>query len=112
MAIQCGYRCSPDPKNALNDNLTMVKIFEYMAFELPVVLFDLKEGRRLAGSAALYARPNDPVDFANQITTLLDSPELREKLGKWGRMRIEESLNWDVEKNVLLEAYDAALRRS
>lgn len=103
---------SPDPKNALNDNLTMVKIFEYMAFELPVVLFDLKEGRRLAGSAALYARPNDPVDFANQITTLLDSPELREKLGKWGRMRIEESLNWNVEKNVLLEAYDAALRRS
>jgi len=88
----------------------MIKIFEYMAFSLPVVLFDLKEGRRAAGSAALYAQPNDPIDFANQIISLLDSRELREKLGRCGRKRIEESLNWEIEKIALLEAYKVALQ--
>jgi glycosyltransferase involved in cell wall biosynthesis len=100
---------APDPKNALNDNSSMIKIFEYMAFSLPVVLFDLKEGRRTAGPAALYAVPNDPVDFANQITTLLNSKELRQQLGAYGRKQIEERLNWEVEKASLIRAYDTAL---
>lgn len=100
---------APDPKTPMNDNSTMIKIFEYMAFELPVVLFDLKEGRRVAGPAGLYATPNDPVDFANQMTKLLNSPELRHQLGACGRKRIEQSLNWELEKVSLLEAYAAAL---
>ena len=103
---------APDPKNAMNDHSTMVKIFEYMAFALPVVLFDLKEGRRLAGPAALYAVPNDPIDFANQVIKLLDCKELREQLGERGRRRIEEELNWEIEKRTLLRAYDAALQPS
>jgi len=100
---------APDPKNALNDSSTMIKILEYMAFALPVVLFDLKEGRRIAGSAALYASPNDPLDFARQITRLLDSCELRHQLGEYGRRKVQERLNWEVEKKVLLQAYSAAL---
>lgn len=101
---------APDPKNAMNDQSTMVKIFEYMAFGLPVVLFDLKEGRRLADSAALYAVPNDPIDFANQIIKLLDCKTLREELGAKGRKRIEEGLNWEVEKVSLIRAYEMALQ--
>ena len=101
---------APDPKTPMNDNSTMIKIFEYMAFELPVVLFDLKEGRKVAGPAALYALPNDPIDFANQMKRLLDSSELRQQLGTCGRKRIEQSLNWEVEKLTLLEAYGAALQ--
>jgi glycosyltransferase involved in cell wall biosynthesis len=101
---------APDPKNAMNDHSTMVKILEYMAFSLPVVLFDLKEGRHIAGSAALYAVPNDPVDFAERITTLLDHPDLRQELGASGRQRIEQKLNWKVEKASLIEAYAAALQ--
>jgi glycosyltransferase involved in cell wall biosynthesis len=100
---------APDPKTSMNDNSTMIKIFEYMALGLPVVLFDLKEGRRSAGPAALYAQPNDPIDFANQIISLLDCRELREKLGACGRKRIEESLNWELEKATLLQAYSAVL---
>jgi glycosyltransferase involved in cell wall biosynthesis len=103
---------APDPKTPMNDNSTMIKIFEYMAFELPVVLFDLKEGRRTAGSAALYASPNDPIDFANQISRLLGSRELRQQLGACGRRRIEESLNWETEKMALLRAYTAAVQSS
>lgn len=100
---------APDPKNPLNDNSTMIKILEYMAFGLPVVLFDLKEGRRIAGPAALYAVPNDPADFADHINKLLDNPELRRQLGECGRARIEQGLNWETEKQTLLRAYQAAL---
>jgi len=101
---------APDPKNPMNDKSTMNKILEYMAYGCPVVLFDLTEGHRSAGDAALYARPNDPVDFAEQILKLLDSEPLRRQLGDCGRRRIEERLNWEVEKRALLEAYETVLR--
>ena len=101
---------APDPKTPMNDNSTMIKIFEYMAFKLPVVLFDLKEGRLVAGPAALYAQPNDPVDFANVLSKVLDSSDLRHQLGEIGRKRIEESLNWDNEKKTLIRAYETALQ--
>jgi glycosyltransferase involved in cell wall biosynthesis len=79
-----------------------------MAYARPVVLFDLTEGRRSAADAALYARPNDPLDFAEQILKLLDSEPLRRQLGEIGRQRIEEKLNWETEKRALFAAYEAA----
>ncbi len=101
---------APDPFNPMNDKSTMNKILEYMAYGRPVVLYDLTEGRRAAGDAALYARPNDAEDFAEQILKLLDSESLRRKLGDCGRRRIEESLNWEIDKRALLEAYAMALK--
>ena len=100
---------APDPATPMNDKSTMNKILEYMAYGVPVVLYDLTEGRRSAGDAALYARPNDPEDFARQIVRLLDSEALRHELGACGRRRIEVSLNWALEKKALLEAYAAAV---
>jgi glycosyltransferase involved in cell wall biosynthesis len=102
---------APDPATAMNDKSTMNKILEYMAFARPIVLYDLTEGRRSAGDAALYARPNDPVDFAGQILKLLDSECLRRELGERSRKRIEERLNWEMEKSALLSAYEAILSR-
>ena len=101
---------APDPANPMNDKSTMNKILEYMAYGRPVVLYDLTEGRRSAGEAALYARSNDPKEFAEQVVKLLDSESLRRELGERGRKRIEESLNWDIEKKSLLAAYETALR--
>jgi glycosyltransferase involved in cell wall biosynthesis len=71
---------APDPSNDLNDKLTMIKILEYMAYALPVVIFDATEGRRSAASAAVYARSNDTIDFGEKIGELLDSPSLRRRL--------------------------------
>ena len=63
---------SPDPKNPLNDVSTMNKTMEYMAFELPVIAFDLRETRVSAGDAAVYVEPNDVHDFATAIVDLMD----------------------------------------
>jgi glycosyltransferase involved in cell wall biosynthesis len=102
---------APDPATPMNVKSTMNKILEYMTYGLPVVLYDLTEGRRSAAGGALYARPGDPEDFTREILKILDSESLRRELGGRGRRRIEESLNWESEKRSLLEAYATALAR-
>ena len=86
------FGVAPDRATPMNDKSTMNKIMEYMAFGLPVVLYDLTEGRRSAGDAALYARRDDPEDFAQKVRTLLESESLRKELGARGRKRVEEKL--------------------
>jgi glycosyltransferase involved in cell wall biosynthesis len=103
---------APDPSNGFNDRLTMLKILEYMACGLPIVLFDLKEGRISAADAALYAQPNDTKSFGDQVAILLDHEELRFKLGAKGRERASGSLNWQTQKQNLLAAYEFALSGS
>ena len=50
----------PDPKNTYNDKISMNKVFEYMSLGIPFVQFDLIEGRKIAGDAALYATQQQP----------------------------------------------------
>ena len=103
---------SPDPKNPMNDISTMNKVMEYMTLEKPVVQFDLTEGRVSAGAASLYARANDPVDFAQQIARLIDDPALRRQMGKLGRARVLDHLSWAHSAPVLLAAYDRIFEKA
>jgi glycosyltransferase involved in cell wall biosynthesis len=98
-----------DRRCALNDKSTMNKILEYMALGKPIVQFDQTEGRRSAGGAALYARPDDPVDFARKLDLLLGDPELRCAMGSLGRARIAERFSWAHSVPALLQAYETAL---
>jgi glycosyltransferase involved in cell wall biosynthesis len=97
---------NPDRATPMNDLSTMNKIMEYMTLKKPVVQFDLKEGRASSEGASLYARKNDPVDFAEKIAELLDDPERRERMGRIGRERIEGGLSWAHSVPNLLAAYD------
>ena len=99
----------PDPKNGYNDKISMNKVFEYMTLGIPFVQFDLVEGRRAAGDAALYARDNDPASLAARIAELLDDEALRSKLADIGRERAQSLLRWETERAQLLAAYEAAL---
>jgi glycosyltransferase involved in cell wall biosynthesis len=80
-----------------------------MAYEMPVVLYDLPQGHECAGSAAFYAIGNNPIDFADKMAQLLDSDPMRKQMGAIGRRRVVESLNWGNEKPELLRAYKTAL---
>jgi glycosyltransferase involved in cell wall biosynthesis len=95
----------PDPSNPFNDRCTMIKMMEYMALGKPIVAFDLPEHRVTAQNAALYARSNDELDFAQRISELMDDPGRRRKMGKFGRERVEKDLAWSHQKHCLLEAY-------
>jgi glycosyltransferase involved in cell wall biosynthesis len=96
---------SPDPKNPLNDLSTMNKSMEYMAFELPVVAFDLRETRVSTGDAAVYVTPNDVREYAVAIADLLDDEQKRELLGKLGRARVEQELAWRHQERAYLDVY-------
>jgi glycosyltransferase involved in cell wall biosynthesis len=100
---------SPDPKNPLNDVSTMNKTMEYMAFELPVVAFDLHETRVSAGDAAVYAKPNDVHEYAAAIVDLMDDEPRRSLLGKLGRARIEQELAWCHQERAYLGVYQRLL---
>ena len=102
----CDVCVEPSPTSAYNENCTMNKILEYMAMGKAIVQFDLREGRRSAQEASLYAKPNDEIEFAEKILELLDFPERREKLGAEGRRRMEEILEWQYQAPKLLDAYD------
>jgi glycosyltransferase involved in cell wall biosynthesis len=98
---------NPDLANRMNDISTMNKIMEYMALGKPIVQFDLAEGRFSAQDASLYAKRNDPVDFAQKIISLVDDEAKRKIMGAFGRKRVENELEWRYEAPKLLAAYEA-----
>ena len=97
----------PDPASPLNNVSTWIKIMEYMAHGKPIVSFDLKETRFSAQDAALFVPPDDELAFARAIAVLMDDPELRQKLGRFGRERVERDLQWSVTGQNLLTAYES-----
>jgi glycosyltransferase involved in cell wall biosynthesis len=53
-----------------------------------------------------------PEDFANAVSTALESKSLREQLGAAGRTLVERKYSWGVVGGHLKQAYIAAQRRS
>jgi glycosyltransferase involved in cell wall biosynthesis len=97
---------NPDVANEMNDKSTMNKIMEYMALGKPIVQFDLAEGRFSAQDASLYAKANDVTDFAHKIVQLIDDEGLRNAMGRFGRQRVTNELEWRYEAPKLLAAYE------
>jgi glycosyltransferase involved in cell wall biosynthesis len=83
----------------------MNKTMEYMAFELPVVAFDLHETRVSAGDAAMYVEPNDIAEYAAAITELMDDQPRRYRMGKLGRARVQQKLAWSHQERAYLDVY-------
>lgn len=87
------------------------KVIEAMALEKPVVAFPLgvealevEEGRHF-----LLAR--DAGEMAQKIILLLKDEELRGRLGREGRRRMEERYTWDRSVGRYLELYRGLMER-
>lgn len=103
---------NPDKPCDMNDISTMIKIMEYMALGKPIVQFSLKEGRFSAQEASLYSdNQNQVPDFAAKIVWLVEHPEEREKMGKFGRARVHKELAWEYSVPHLLAAYSRAFSK-
>ncbi|MBV9169809.1 MAG: glycosyltransferase family 4 protein [Chloroflexi bacterium] len=96
---------APDPSNAFTDRSTMIKVMEYMALEKPIVAFDLPEHRYSAQAAAMYVPPNDELAFARSLAHLMDHPEQRIAMGRYGHQRVAECLDWSYSVPSLLSVY-------
>jgi glycosyltransferase involved in cell wall biosynthesis len=103
---------NPDKPCEMNNISTMIKIMEYMALGKPIVQFDLKEGRFSAQEASLYSnKDNQVADFAEKILWLLEHPKERERMGEFGRRRVETELAWEYSVDNLLVAYEKAFSK-
>lgn len=100
---------NPDEVNELNNLSTMNKIVEYMALGRPIVQFDVKEGRYSAGESSRYARKNDAESFAEEIIVVLSDDALARRMGEAGRARFRDSLSWERQVPILVDAYRATL---
>jgi glycosyltransferase involved in cell wall biosynthesis len=105
--MDVGVSC--DPINSYNDNCTMNKVLEYMAFGKPQVLFDLREGRASAGAAAVYVPENSAQKLAEALVNLIDDPAQCARLGQLGRERLHAELGWERSVEALLAAYKTVL---
>lgn len=95
-----------DTYNSMNDKSTMNKILEYMALAKPIIQFELTEGHYSAQEASLYAEQNNAEDMANKIVYLLENPDVRKKMGEFGRARVVNELSWDHTCKALLMGYE------
>ncbi len=104
--MDIGVAC--DPINDYNDHCTMNKTLEYMAFGKAQVMFGTREGRFSAGDAARYVMENSADKLGDAILELLEDPAAREQMGRIGRERLENELNWDRSVNEMSKAYQHA----
>lgn len=95
---------------SLQVEVSPVKAVEYMAFEVPIVAFDLRETRAAAQDAAAYAPPGDVEGLARTIDALLDDPDRRARMGRIGGRRVQESLAWDRQAVTYLQVIEDLMR--
>lgn len=89
---------------------TRLKILDALAMGKAVVSTTLGcEGLQVtSGENILVA--DDPRDLAGEVLRVLDSPELRVRLGQAGRALVERQYNWSVLGAQLRQAYECALQ--
>ena len=100
---------SPDPLNPLNDVSTMNKTMEYMAFELPVVAFDLKETRVSADDAAVYVRAQRRRGLRRRDRRRSSTIPTAGDGGEHGRERVEDVLAWHHQAPRYVGVYERLL---
>lgn len=84
-----------------------VKVFEYMAYGLPIIISDFPQWRDLfaAWHCALFVPPNNPQALAAAIDQLLREPTTAQQMGNNGLQAVYKRYNWELEKEQLLRLY-------
>lgn len=90
-----------------------VKLFEYMACGLPVVISDFPANRAVVAGAdcGLLVDPTDAQAIAAAIAHLLNDPTEARRLGQNGSNAFEKQYNWQVLEQRLLALYAALCRQ-
>jgi glycosyltransferase involved in cell wall biosynthesis len=83
-----------------------VKAFEYMSCDLPIVMSSFPYWEKIFKYCAIFVDPQNPKDIAERINILLENKDLGAKLGKAGRILVENNYSWESESKKLLNLYE------
>lgn len=105
---------SPFPPNSVLINNSPIKILEYLALEVPCVASDIPSQRRIIEqSGGGLCVSHDEQAFTDAVISLLRKPkEDRKKLGKSGRIYIQNNRDFEVLAQLIIQSYERILRRS
>jgi glycosyltransferase involved in cell wall biosynthesis len=81
------------------------KLLNYMACGLPTVASDTPVNRELLGDAGVYVPTGDARALALAISSLLEDPERRSRLGRELRTRVETEFAWPALADRLIGVY-------
>ena len=89
-----------------------LKLLEYMAAGLPVVVSDIGFMATIVreSDCGLLAPPGDAIAHAARLAELLDNPLRATRLGESGRTAVRERYTWAAEGRKLVALYEELLR--
>ena len=104
--ISCMDVCTiPFKPNAVSQNSLPLKLFEYMACEIPVISTKVEGIRETVQNRVLYASNSE--DYKDKIIELHNDEKLRQNMGSEGRKFVEKNYNWSSItsklENILME---------
>ena len=99
---------------AKNQKNIPTKLFEYMAFGLPVVCSDLASVRPYVQQQqnGLLVNATDPAHHAAALLSMLRNPEAAAAMGRAGRARVEAHWKWAHMAPRMLKFYETVLQGS
>jgi glycosyltransferase involved in cell wall biosynthesis len=92
----------------VNDiNSFPIKMFEYMAAELPVIASNFPIWKDIVESnkCGICVDPLKPKEIALAIDFIINNREQAFEMGKNGKKAVSEKYNWEIEKEKLLNMY-------
>lgn len=98
------------PERAYMDG-QLVKIYEYMAAGVPVVVSDFPRWRSALEGCALFVPPKRPEAIAEGIRYLLARPDRAQEMGLNGLLKVEQLYNWGREEKTLVALYHSLTLR-
>ena len=86
-----------------------IKLFEFMERAIPVIMPNFGEWVAFneKNQCGLNVNPSNPKEVAEAIQLLSNDIELNNRLGKNGRLAIEEKYNWLIAESRLLNLYNS-----
>ena len=105
-----GLALFPPGRHTRRKELT--KIFEYMAYGIPVLCADFPNLRRIVEGAecGICVDPEDGAATAEAVRFLREHPGAARRMGENGREAARTTYNWDTQAEKLLRLYDTILQ--
>lgn len=103
----CELAVCPDLPTEMNHMASMNKITEYMALNLPIVQFNLKQNVMTAGKFSYVVLEANALQLAKGIQFILDDEKLAKSLAEGAKARFVNSLCWETQETKLIQVYNS-----